>query len=105
MLTKNAPFPMVRNALLTVVREFGAALWRDVLQRIVRLRPPLTAHAGKQARVILGYLRLAPAAINDRRRWRRGSRERDAEILRWAGVDAPSARLTLPGRRRRGAAR
>jgi hypothetical protein len=95
MLTKNAPAVMVGRALLTLSRDLAAAVWRDLVRRPMSLKRPAPAHAAKLARVLLGYLQLAPGAVAARRRLRRRASVHDADVLRWAVAEQELSRLRL----------
>lgn len=86
MLTRCAPRDLLVAALRRHLADLLAALGRDVLLRPLRAKRPAPEPAVRQARVLVGYLRLLPTALLARRSIRRRSQVADEEILAW--VDA-----------------
>lgn len=81
LLTKLAPRSMLLPALGEALSSLARALVHDVVTQAVRGRRPVAAHVLAQARVLLGYVRMAPRSLIARYRLR-PDRQRDA-ILRW----------------------
>jgi hypothetical protein len=73
LLTKVAPRAVVAESLRRSVGHVVRAVGNDVVRRAVRGRRPELGHVAPMARVLLGYARLLPHALADRRRLARRS--------------------------------
>ncbi|HEX7166457.1 MAG TPA: glycosyltransferase, partial [Acidimicrobiales bacterium] len=72
VLTKHAPGEVVVRAVGELVRDLGAAAWRDVVRAAAAGRRPRIGDVKSLARVTAGYARHAPGAL--RYRVREGGR-------------------------------
>jgi GT2 family glycosyltransferase len=67
LLVKCAPASLARAAVLDLLREIGRAAQRDVLRRLVTFRRPVPAHLVASGRVLVGWARMAPRTLIQRR--------------------------------------
>lgn len=82
MLTKVAPPDLALAAVRRAAADLGRAVGRDIVRRIVAGRRPVVEPAARQARVLMGYLRLLPHALRERRRIRPGAN--GASVRTWS---------------------
>lgn len=72
-LTKVAPRSFAAVALRTTLGSLGRTAWNDVFRAVLRRQRPEPDHAVATTRVLLGYVRLVPHALVERRRLGRRS--------------------------------
>ncbi len=89
MLVKNAPWRLAASACWRYVLITGSYTRRDVLAPLRRGRRPNLVLARRRIRSFLGFLRLLPAMLVDRRRNRRRQEVSDGELVAWM-VDRPT---------------
>jgi hypothetical protein len=80
MLTKNAPAPLARRAVLLFVLVTASYARRDIVRPLLGLHCPNVTQVRRRIGSFLGYLRLAPAMLADRRRLRARAALGDDEI-------------------------
>jgi GT2 family glycosyltransferase len=84
MLTKNAPAPLVRAAVLGYLTATASYARRDVLPPVLRGRRPPTRLVRNRLRSFASYCKWAPAMLADRRTLARRRRTTDAALAhRW----------------------
>jgi hypothetical protein len=80
MLTKDAPAPLARQALVRFVLVTASYARRDVVRPLLGGHRPNVTQVRRRVGSFLGWARLAPAMLADRRRLRRRQVLSDAEI-------------------------
>ena len=84
MLTKNAPAPLARRAVLGYVTATASYARRDVLPPLLRGRRPPIGLVRNRTRSFASYLKWAPKMLADRRALARQRRVSDAALAhRW----------------------
>jgi GT2 family glycosyltransferase len=84
LLTRNAPASMAALAVVHHLAVTASYARRDVIGPVLASRRPHTTLVRRRLRAWLAYLRLAPAMLVDRGRFRRCQVVPDEELLAWA---------------------
>jgi GT2 family glycosyltransferase len=84
MLTKNAPRRLAAGAAVRFLLSTASYARRDVVRPMLRGRRPATGLVRARLGSFVGYLRMLPRVLSDRRRLRAGQRVHDEAITGWA---------------------
>lgn len=91
MLAKNAPLPMLLREVWRYLLVSASYARRDIVAPVLNAHRPNLRLTYRRAKAFMGFLRLLPHCLRERRELRRRQVVTDAELLAWT-IPQPEAR-------------